>query len=297
MSANSDSDRSRRRRRPWLRILVLAALAVLIWFYFDGRLPRFGVEEGQKSGAAKDLPRIVQTALPGGASSGERSQEDKGAPRAPSDAELGRRQRLDFLVESGQSDAGAFEDARALATSMRDQTAVDDYRAHAARYLGPDGLLAKAIIRALDAALESEDLDRARRTIALLSTLEAEEALRVRGLASTEVPDESRSAYWTALESRLDGALPIDFGDSRQLVRCEAGSFVLRVTGTAGGYRFHRTSIEDMDPRILRRALLERFSDLPGRQGPPFEELARLYEACGLPLAARLVLRGTLAKN
>lgn len=297
MVADRASGRARRRRRPWLRIVLVLAIAVLVWFYFDGRLPRFGVEEDRGAGVADNAPRIVPTGMPVPGSAGTVAQDASGAPREPSDAELGRRQRLDYLIESARRDGAALEDARRLATTMRDTTTVDADRAHASRYLGPDGVLARVAGEILDRALANEDIEKAARALSTLESLGAGAAIRDRGLSIAAASDAERGEAWTRLEEALDGSLPLDLGATGQLIRCDDGAFVLRQRGTAGGFRFHRLGVEDMDPRVLRRALVERFADLKDATKPPLEELARLFESHGEGLAARFIRRGTLAKD
>lgn len=279
--------KSKKRKRRALRPIVLFALllAILIWMWFEGILPRFGRDidrfAGQQGGP--DAPRGTTVDVP---------EARTVALETPlTDAERGRHVRLEYLF-----DTGALEDAWQLATSMRDARTPDGH-AVADVWLGSNGRIAQAMVQRLTSALATMDLPAAERAV---------EVLRLWGLddelARLELfPARDAGALAAALEDlrrRIEPFLPIEFVavgveneaslGGRRLERFEGDSWIVRHRERSGGYTFHSRAFGEFDPMLLRTVLRARFSD------DILEQLGRAYRAAGRPLAARLATTGKL---
>ncbi|MCA8970831.1 MAG: hypothetical protein KDC95_13640 [Planctomycetes bacterium] len=277
----------KKRRRRFLRPIVLLALllAILIWMWFEGILPRFGRDIDRFAGqqGEPEAPRGTAVAVP------EAKTVSLEAPLT--DAERGRHVRLEYLFDSG-----ALEDAWQLATSMRGERAPDG-RPVAEVWLGPKGRLAHAMVDRLVAAMTAVDLGSAERAAEVLRRCGLDEELARLGLLMTR----DAGGLATALEelrTRIEPFLPIDLSargpengaelSGRRLERFEGESWIVRRLEPSGGFTFHPRSFGEFDPLLLRTALRARFSD------DILELLDRAYRAAGRPLAARLASTGKL---
>lgn len=289
MTSPASSTR-RRRRRPWLRLALLALLALLIWLYFSGRLPRFGSDVGDAAGEDASRVRIVKTGGPtrvvDDAPEVELAREGEDA----SDADRGRRARFRFLVRSAE-----LHDARVLALALLEEVPATE-RAARRRELGVDTLLVPALVRRLEEALAESRLKEARSCRADLLALRAAKALERFDLGEKAVVEERVLAARERMAEAARAVLPLELEASRRLERIEGGAFVLRVRTPSAAYRYHRRGVDDFDFAAARAVLVEASGQDP-RSAALQRAIVAWLEAQDRPLEARLMRDGVLASG
>lgn len=284
--ARASNGSRRKRRRPWFRILLVLLLAVLIWMYFDGRLPRFGQEPEDGAGKGASPMRIVKT---GGTVVAETDSEARSESRARAraaaltDEEKGRRERLSYLIE-----AGDLRDARVLALSMLESKAPGEERSALRAALAVDAQLLPAVVRSLDAAVSEGRLSDARARREDMLALGARSELAARQLSQRAGAPGRLAASAEELTRLAADVLPLEIDDARQWMRMDGESFVMRERGTSG-LRFHSRGVDELDVASFRAALMRR--GLGGLR----DALVEFLTARDRVFAARMLRSGALA--
>ncbi len=261
------------RPRRWLLVLLLFALALLAYLVVDGPLPRFG-----SAGATHEGLRVTGKDAPAAP-----EPREGGAPSPDEDATAGRRERLRFLVESGD-----FATARDLARAMHDLPGSVDQEA-AAEWLGPKGRIAEALRQSLDATIATAGITAAEARLDELRAAGHADFLIDAGLLAAADPGNIERAL-AALVTRIEPGLPLDLGPDERIERLEAATCILRRRGPSGGFTHHVVLVDDIAPLRLRDALRARFGEAA------VSELAAFYRAGGHLLRARCVLAPRAAK-
>ena len=290
MSGRTGRGRKRRPLRRLAKRLLLALLALLVLWFFEGRLSVGGSEEGDQQEAPQ---RVVQRApepdpaappeaelrpepLP------EPQQDDRAGESAmQADSLAGLAARIEWLFSERR-----LQDLRVLASRAEAEGESPEARRLGSETLGRIELEGQALEQQLREALLAGDLALAEERLLAMRESWAERAKRfVAALPGPDAGQEPASAPVV-----LKPLLPLTLGPDRSLARVREKSGILRERGERA-WRYRRVPLASLSPLQLFESIGESRLSEEQRQAAR-ECLARLYLEADRPIAAALVLAG-----
>jgi hypothetical protein len=294
-SGGGAKPRKKKPVRRTLRRSLLALIALLVLWFFQGLLPVGGSDEGSSERSAERRvpsrvelapvappelelrPELLEPDEP------ELEQESAEADPQQDDVLASLRAKCEWLLVEGQLGA-----LRAFAERLLEQeesAPAQEIAQSALRRLDDRGAELEEQLRQ---AFESEDLALAEER---LIALHANWPERARAFVDQLPQAPAQGPQPAAI---LADELPIEMAPGRSLFRIRDELAMLRERGDQG-FRFRRLPLHELSPFELRSAL-QSSAMAEAARGAALESFARVYARAGRPLAAATLLREPVAQ-